>query len=349
MNDGECEYCKMHDELEKSSNPDDLPGILRKIKRKGRRKQYDCIIGISGGMDSSLLLFWAVHNGLRPLVIHFDNGWNTEEAEHNMKEVTTKLGVGVIRYSVNQKEYDTLNNAFLWAGVPDMDIPNDIAMTKLMYETAKKYGIKFILNGHCFRTEGSTPRDWTYMDAQYVKSVFSAYTGGARLNDYPNFTFWDQVKYSLKGIKQVRPFHYMPIVAREFLERTMRSAINLRNYGGKHGENIYTEFIGSYMLPVKFGIDKRIVYLSARVRSGIMNKREAKIDFECISQFDIRKLKGHGHRMIDGFQTGDGFFPMTINDRSAYKRYNFKRYKWIIWIMMKLGTVPRTFYNKYAK
>jgi hypothetical protein len=114
--------------------------------------------------------------------------------------------VDCINYKVNKQEYDRLNDAFLWAGVPDADIPNDIAMTKLMYDTAYKYGIKYILNGHDFRTEGSTPKPWTYMDAKYIRSVYNKYSG-LELHNYPLFTFKDQLFYALIGIKNVRPFH----------------------------------------------------------------------------------------------------------------------------------------------
>jgi tRNA(Ile)-lysidine synthase TilS/MesJ len=117
-------------------------------------------MGISGGIDSSTLLYTAVkYWNLKPLVIHFDNHWNAPEALHNMSQLVKLLGVDSITYTVNKEEYDRLNDAFLWAGTPDADIPNDIAMTKLMYDTAFKYNIKYILNGHDFRTEGSTPKD----------------------------------------------------------------------------------------------------------------------------------------------------------------------------------------------
>jgi hypothetical protein len=181
--------------------------------------------------------------------------------------------VDCINYKVNKQEYDRLNDAFLWAGVPDADIPNDIAMTKLMYDTAYKYGIKYILNGHDFRTEGSTPKPWTYMDAKYIRSVYNKYSG-LELHNYPLFTFKDQLFYALIGIKNVRPFHFK--WDRESMEDEMKRFISWQDYGGKHCENVYTEFVGSHLLPNKFGIDKRIVYLSAQVRSGKLKKEEAR-------------------------------------------------------------------------
>jgi len=335
---GECEYCGIHDELEKQSNPYDLHKVLNKIRKSNG--EYDCLIGISGGLDSSVLLYTAVRWwGLKPLVIHFDNGWNNTQAENNMIQLVQKLGVNSITYRLNKREYDLLNDSFLAAGLPDADIPNDIAMTKLMYQTADQYKIKYILNGHDFRTEGSTPAKWTYMDAKYISSVYEWFTS-KKLVDYPLFTFKDQIIYALKGIKQVRPFHYG--FDRLTAEKEMKEFINWQDYGGKHCENIYTEFVGAALLPLKFGIDKRIVYLSAQVRSGKITRNHAKNMFDEKPVFDFKKL---GIREVDIMH----LMSSQIQPRTNFKKYNFKRYKFIIWLLAKCKVVPQTFYIKYAK
>jgi hypothetical protein len=339
--DGECEYCKLHNSLEQSANPADLSNIMDKVRRKGRGKKYDCLIGISGGMDSSTLLYWAVNQGLRPLVIHFDNHWNAPQAKHNMTALIQKLGVDAQVHYVDDQEYKDVCRAFLAAGLPDADIPNDIAMTKIMYEVAERHGIKYILNGHDFRTEGSTPKGWTYMDAKYIESVYYWFTG-SKLTNFPLFTFWDQIRCAIKGIKQVRPFHYMMPEKRAMWDAEMISFIGWQSYGGKHCENVYTEFVGSYLLPVKFGIDKRIVYLSARVRSGVITRAEAEKEMAMRSDFDFTKLGSDA----------DSIAHLIMNDiqrRENFARYNFKRYKFLIWIMAKMKVVPWTFYVKYAK
>ena len=134
----QCEYCDMHDTMQKQADPTKLFPLINQIRSSADTDaKYDCIMGISGGLDSSTLLYTAVRYwGLKPLVIHFDNHWNAPEAEHNMKQLIKKLNVDAITFMVNKQEYDTLNEAFLFAGLPDADIPNDIAMTKLMYQTA---------------------------------------------------------------------------------------------------------------------------------------------------------------------------------------------------------------------
>ena len=326
----QCEYCDIHDALESQSKIENLAIELRKIKK--HKGKYNCIMGISGGLDSSTLLYLAVKEwGLKPLVIHFDNNYNTEIAKQNMDNLINSLNVDAIYYRVNKHEYDTLNEAFLNAGTPDADIPNDIAMTKLMYDTADKYKIEYILNGHDFREEGSTPRAWTYMDAEYIRSVYKWYTNKT-LTNYPLFTFKDQIYYTLKGIKQVRPFHYG--FNRKEAEDKMTYLCNWKTYGGKHCENIYTAFVGCELLPNKFGIDKRIVYLSAKLRSGLISRKEA---LKELSQKPKHNLKFNFT------------YPDTIRERSYFGKYNFKKYRILIWLLMKLKVIPFTFYVKYAK
>ena len=330
INAHQCEYCDLHDSLEAQANPSELMPLIEKIRSN---KKYDCIMGISGGVDSSLLLYLAVKKwNLKPLVIHFDNNYNAPEATHNMSQLVKLLNVDSIIYNVNKLEYDTLNDAFIQAGLPDADIPNDIAMTKLMYDTAHKYGIKYILNGHDFRTEGSTPKPWTYMDAKYIRSVYKWHTN-KELTNYPLFTFNDQLFYAFKGIKNVRPFHY--IKEREALEKEMKDFISWKDYGGKHCENVYTEFVGSYLLPNKFGIDKRIVYLSAQVRTGKLTKEQARAKFNEKPTFDLTKFS------VD--------VPLTKMERNEFDRYNFKKYRLLIWVLAKFKVVPYTFYIKYCK
>ncbi len=329
-----CNFCVLHRTIE--ANCIDFNPVLEKIKNN--KNKYNCLIGISGGLDSSTLLYTAVKIwNLKPLVIHFNNHWNTPIATENMIKLVKKLNVDFIQYYVNKEEYDNLNKAFLMAGTPDCDIPNDIAMTKLMYETAEKYNIKYILNGHCYKTEGSTPLKWTYMDAKYIKDVYRKFFN-KELENFPLFTFTDQYHYSQLGIEQFRPFHYKN-VDRFKLDQEMKEFIGWESYGYKHGENIYTDFIGSYLLPKKFGIDKRIVYLSAKIRSGLLTKDEAKNYLNVESNFDINTI---GNEYLDLINS-------PIVERENYDRYNFKEANWLIYYLYLLGTVPYTFYTKYSK
>ena len=332
IGENQCEYCDLHDELE-ATQRQPIEEMFYEVKRNRGGKQYDCLIGISGGFDSSVLLFIAVKAGLRPYVMHFDNGYNTDEAEYNMRRLCDSLNVRLHKFTMHGQQrlhYDWLNEAFLMAGLPDADTPNDVVMTKLMYEQADKLGIKYILNGHDYRTEGSTPKAWTYMDAKYLRSVFQN-VSSAKLN-IPLFTFADQLKYAWKGIVQLRPFYSIPIGQIDEIRQQLMADNILVDYGGKHRENTYTEFVGYDLLPNKFGIDKRRVYLSARMRSGLITRDEALAELATCEPPRISVKYGN-----------------ELGDRSNYERYNFKRWRLVIWMLAKMRVVPWTFYVKYAR
>jgi len=338
--DGVCEYCLLQDKLRADADPSKWNDILDEIKLKGGKNTYNCLIGISGGEDSSIMLFMAVNVwGLRPLVIHFNNRSNRPEATNNIKVLTEKLGVSFIEYFTDQTEYDKLTDAILISGVQDADIANDIAMAKLMYKTAKDYGIKYIFNGHDYAHEGSSPAAWSYMDAKYLNSIYKkAY--GYDLVNYPLYTFWDQIVSGWIGIKQVRPYHYMPDFKRGWVLNELKN-LGWQDYGGKHNENIYTAFVGNYLLPHKFNIDKRRTYLSAQIREGMISKEYAKEILQTPSEFDLADL---GEKAYHIFTLASG----KIGNRNEYEKYDFKLWRPVIWVLMKMGIVPYTFYRKYC-
>lgn len=339
--DGECNYCKLQAKLRASANPDDWPKVLAEIKRKGKGRKYDALVGISGGEDSSVLLYNAVKVwGLRCLVIHFNNRTNRYVTENNIRKLRDNLPINFIEYYINQEEYNALTDSLLLAGVPDCDIANDVCMSKFMYKAAKDHGIKYILNGHSFRQEGSSPKAWSVIDYTYLESIYTRFTG-KKLQWYPLYTVWDQIQSALLGIKQVRPFHYSEHNRPQIIKELDK--LGYKDYGGKHNENIRTAFIGNYVLPKKFKIDKRITYLSARIREGKLTKEDAKDILSKEPYFDLEDLgerKDHELRLVNN---------SPIRPRSAYKMTNFKAYKPIFWLLMKIGVFPQTAYEKYCK
>jgi hypothetical protein len=341
MDDGECEMCKLQTQLRESAKEEDWQPLLYAIQKRGQGKKYDCLIGISGGEDSSVLLWLAVNKwALRPLVIHFNNRTNRPEATNNIKVITEHLNVDFVEYFTNKGEYDNLTDALLKAGVPDCDISNDVIMSKLMYTAAKDNGIKYILNGHSFREEGSSPKAWSFIDYTYLNDIYKTFVGYDLFN-YPLLTVWDQIKGALLGIKQVRPFHYSDHNRQEVISKL--KSIGWQDYGGKHNENIYTAFIGNYVLPKKFGIDKRRTYLSAHIREGKMSKEYAKEILSVPAEFDLNDLgerKDHILKLVNN---------SPIRPRSDYKQTNFKAMKPLFWVLMKLGIFPVTAYKKYCK
>jgi hypothetical protein len=333
--DGECEYCKLQDKL-RDENREPWADVLERIRRKGRGKQYDCLIGISGGEDSSVMLYLAVKIwGLRPLVIHFNNRTNRPEADNNMKVLTDHLNVNFVQYFLDKEEYEGLCDAMLKAGVPDADIVNDIAMAKLMYVAARDNGIKYILNGHDFRNEGSSPKKWSLIDSVYLQSIYKK-----PILNYPLYTIWDQIMSGLLGIKQIRPYYYGTHNRYSIIKELQ--SIGYKDYGGKHNENIYTAFVGNWLLPRKFKIDKRRTYLSAQIREEYINKEYAKtqlVDFPKFNLDDLAERKDH----VVGLANAS-----PIKPRSVYKATNFKKYKLIFWLLMKFKIVPYTFFVKYC-
>lgn len=340
-NDGICEYCKLQEQLSKNANPADWPILLNEIKQEGAGRQYDCLIGISGGEDSSVLLYLAVKVWkLRPLVVHFNNRTNRPVANKNIRTIIDHLNVNFLEFFLDNTEYSNLCNALLMAGVPDADIANDVCMSKIQVKTAMDYNIKYILNGHSFREEGSSPKAWSVIDTTYLNSIYRRFYGKNLVN-YPLLTIWDQILTGLKGIKKVSPFHYHHHDRSEIIKAL--KSIGWEDYGGKHNENIYTAFVGNYLLPRKFKIDKRRTYLSAQIREGKLTKFMAKDTLQVPANFDLNDL---GERK-DYIMHLVNYYP--IGKRSDYKMTNYKLLRPMFWVLMKLGVFPRTAWVKYCK
>lgn len=250
--------------------------IVRKVNTNGKHKKYNCIVGVSGGVDSSYLLYLMKHvYKLRPLAVTLDNGWNTEIAVKNIKLITDALKVDLETYVINYEEIKDLLRSYMFANLPWIDTPTDTAIKSVMYKIALDENIKYIFRGNDFRTEGKQPRDWTYSDAKQLKYIHKKYGKIKRLKTYPYLTFSRIIYASIfRRIKDIRPFYYLDYSknhAREFLEKKY----NWRYYGGHHHENLFTKFVMSYWLPEKFNIDKRLISLSAQILSNDNTREES--------------------------------------------------------------------------
>ena len=176
-NEGVCNYCRTMENLKLeygTGTPEGkrkLDVIINEIKKDGRGKKYDCIVGVSGGTDSSFLIVKLVEWGLRPLAVHYDNTWNTAIATENIKKVLTKLGIDLYTYVVDNKEADDIFLSFLKAGVPEVDASTDLALAEVMYRVAAKYKVKYVIEGHSFVTEGISPISNMYFDGKYIQSI----------------------------------------------------------------------------------------------------------------------------------------------------------------------------------
>lgn len=354
---GICKYCYIHNEMDKAhplgkKGEAQLENKIKEIKENGKNKKYDCIVGLSGGRDSTYTLLTAVKLGLRPLAIHFDNGWNSEIAVENIKKATNKLNVDLYTVVADWEEMKALQRAFLKASVPDADVPTDYAIYSVLFETAFKEKVKYILNGHSYRTEGTSPLSWTYMDGRYIKDVLNKFGEIKKIRSFPILSMNRLIYITLvKGIKEVRLMEFIDYRKKE-VDSILESELGWQYYGGHHHENTYTEFFQSFLLPNKFKIDKRKTELSALVRSKQISREEA-------SNVIYKNEYQYNHEVVDyaisklGF-TKDEFeeiYNRPIKSFNEFKSYYpiIKALHFPIKIACDLHILPKIFYLKYAK
>ncbi len=277
---GICNYCAWHEDLEAeypnqgSPSKKALEELVNKIKKSGTNKPYDCVTGISGGRDSTYMLFLAKQLGLRPLAVHFDNGWNSAIAARNIKNACEALDVDLYTHVANWEEFRNLQLSFLKASTSDAETPTDVAIMGVLFKAAAENDIKYILNGHSFRTEGLSPIEWTYMDSYYIHKVHKRF-GSTKLDSVPLFGIWDYlINLVFRGIKLVPLINFVDY-DHEKIDRILEEELGWEYYGGHHHESYYTKFFQSYLLPQKFSIDKRLLELSAKLRSGYITRNHA--------------------------------------------------------------------------
>lgn len=258
-----------------------LDKLVEKIKAEGKGKKYDCLIGLSGGVDSTYVAYLTKVLGLRPLAVHLDNGWNSELAVSNIENIVNKLGIDLYTLVIDWQEFKDIQLAYLRASVVDIEVVSDHAIFATMYKLARQYNIPYVLSGTNVVTEHTMPPSWLYhkMDYRNLKDIHSQY-GKLKIKTYPTFNFSKHVYYGavlrLIPISVLNYIDYNKKAAKE----TIAKELNWRDYGGKHYESIFTKFYQAYILPKKFGIDKRKAHLSTLIFSGQMSKEEALYELE---------------------------------------------------------------------
>lgn len=252
-----------------------LNEMLGKIKEAGKNKKYDCITGVSGGVDSTYLTLMAKKWGLRPLVVHFDNGWNSEMANHNIQNIIEKLGFDLYTLVVDWKEFKDIQLAYLKASVIDIEAITDHAIIGTLYQLAFENNIKYILSGTNIVTEATLPKSWIWnkTDHSNLKDIHKKY-GKLRLKTFPLFTALKKRKYSVNGTQTLAPLNLIEY-NKEKVKEIITNELDWRDYGGKHYESVWTRFYQGYILPVKFGVDKRKAHLSDLIFSGQISKDKA--------------------------------------------------------------------------
>lgn len=257
----------------------ELAAIVEKIKDDGQKRDFDCILGLSGGVDSSYMLHLAVKEfGLRPLIFHVDGGWNSELAVHNIHVMVDKLGLDLFTEVINWEEMRDFQLAWFKSGLPHIDIPQDHAFIATLYNFADKYNIKYILNGGNISTECvRNPMEFLYYgtDMVHIRDIMRRFST-VRMKSYP-FSSVLRHKFYLRwvrGIKVVRPLNYRPYIKSDALA-LLEQEYGWKPYPQKHFESRFTRFYEGYWLPERFGFDTRRVQFSSLILTGQMTREEA--------------------------------------------------------------------------
>jgi len=328
---------------------------INKIKTDGKGKRYDCVIGLSGGTDSCYLLHLAKKNGLRPLAVNLDNGWSSDIAVKNMKKMTSALNIDLETHVIDYEEVMDVLKAYLKAQLPWADAPTDLAIKAVLFNKARKEGVKYILIGHDFRTEGFQPTEWTYSDDKQMRFLAKKFSG-RKLKTFPNLSIWSFGYMSfLKGIKYVKPFFYLDYSKKD-AKKLLTQEYGWEDYGGHHYENLFTKFIISYWLFEKFGIDKRKITFSAQVLSGEMTREEALSELARVP-YKIETLESDISYLSKklGITTQE-FQKLYEGENKFYYDYPsyyplYQRFRKIIFVAMKLflPNKPLMFYQFEAR
>lgn len=340
---GICNHCKEAREsirkIQKRKEKFDLENYCKNIKEEGRKNQYDCIIGISGGIDSCYVMYLAKKMGLRPLAVHIDNGWNSELAVQNIKVLLEKLEVDLYTYVVDWQEFRDLQLAFLKASTPDSEIPTDHMIRPVLGTVAHKYKCKYIIMGQNSVSEFIIPRTWSHghSDWKYIKNIYREF-GTDKLKTFPYFTRPDMDYFSRKYIwfNMLDFIDYNKDEAKMFL----REKYSWRDYGGKHYESLYTKFYQSYILPVKFGYDKRRMHLSSLIAAGQIEREEA-LQILKEAPYDEKSIENDIEYFVEKMQITRGEFEDIMKQKTkSYWDYPNNETDWMGKIINKLS---RTF------
>ena len=352
---GVCNYCHQVDFLKEQYGTGTnrglqmLNSILGEIKKMGRGKKYDCVIGVSGGTDSSFLVHLSLVWGLRPLAVHYDNTWNSAIATMNIRKVLAALDVDLYTYVVDNKEADDIFRSFFLAGVAEMDASNDLAFAYILRCVAAKYKIKYILEGHSFVSEGITPLGRNYFDGKYIQMIHKQF-GTRPMKTYPLMTFSKFLKSAIVDrVKFIRPFWYIEH-SKEEARDLLHSNFGWNYYNGHHLENRMSIFYQSIYMPQKYNCDLRNNTLSARVRRGSLSRADAWAEYNSPPVIEEGLLLYFKKRLNISDELYEQIMqssPKSWTDYPTYKK-RFERLRPLFHVLAKANLVPMSFYLKYC-
>lgn len=357
---GVCAFCRLHEKLEaryplNEHGQRELNRMIELVKNEGRGKKYDCLVGISGGRDSMYTLYLAKRVwGLRPLAVHFNDGFGNPVAGENMRKGAQKLELELRTITSDWRESKDLRIAYLQASTPDLGTPTDIGIANALYGVAAKEGVSNIIIGQSFRTEGIAPLEWNYLDGKYLKDVQRLY-GKTPLRAWKptdggfNLGIMHMVYYTiLKGIRTL-PFLYYTNYIRRDAEEILKKELDWVYPGAHYFDDLYQSLM-TYVMRVKFNIDRRKYNYSALVRSGQMTREHAlelvnevyviedpKVIDLCIKRLGLTRQEFDQYMALP---------PKTFRDYNTY--YDLLKYfKWPIKVASRLNLLPTVTYEKY--
>ena len=321
--------------LKESEREKAFESIINKIKVSGKNKDYDCLIGLSGGVDSSYITHIAGKHKLKPLIVHFDNGWNSELAVNNIKKIVTKYNFDLHTLVVDWEEFKDIQLSFFKASVPNIEIVTDHAIIATLYKIAKKYNIEYLIAGSNIVTEGIMPASWGYdaSDFRHIKKVHKLF-GKSKIKTLPRLTLFNYFYYMLiRKVKKVNILNYIDY-SKEKAIKTLEKEIDWKYYGGKHFESVFTQFFQAYVLPTKFGFDKRKAHLSSLICSGEITREEALKELE-LPLYSEDKLIEHKQYMQKKWEISSDEFELIMSTKPKYHD-DYPSYKKIIKIALKI-------------
>jgi N-acetyl sugar amidotransferase len=352
---GVCNFCRQVESLTAhygtgtAKGAETFENTVDQIRKDGYGKKYDCIVGVSGGTDSSYMIHLAKQRGLRPLAVHYDNTWNSAIATQNIRKVLQPLDVDLYTHVIDNKESDDIFRSFFLAGVAELDAATDLALAEVMYRAAWKYKVKYVLEGHSFITEGITPVGQNYFDGRYIQSIHAMF-GRRPMRTYPLMTFSRFLWWTTAAqIRKIRPFWlvaYSKEDARVLLEREY----GWTYYGGHHLENRITSFAHGIYLPKKFNVDFRNNSLSALVRLGKMTREEAWAEYNTAPNVEKDLLAYFRKRLALTESEYERVMHSTPRNWYEYPTYKkrFEHMRPFFAVLAKRNLVPMSFYLKYC-
>tara|TARA_R100000687_G_scaffold83282_1_gene85443 strand:+ start:3006 stop:4181 length:1176 start_codon:yes stop_codon:yes gene_type:complete len=296
--EGLCNHCRAYDAYVATMGTPEarqrqLDQLVGQLKARGKGKDYDCIMGLSGGVDSSYLAWFAVKKlGLRPLVVHVDAGWNSELAVNNIQNIVQRLNLDMHTLVIDWPEIRDLQRAYFLSGIANLDVPQDHAFIASLYSEARKYGIKDILNGGNMQTESILPNAWGYdaSDAVSLQAIHKKFRT-VKLKNYPIINLYQKYFY-YPFVQKMRVHRPLELIDynKEGAKKLLIEELGWRDYGGKHYESVFTKFFQAHYLPTKFGYDKRLAHYASLIVSGQMTKEQAQGELQK-PLYDLQELE----------------------------------------------------------